>query len=266
MFGNIYPEGYFYNPHTIIKVRENEDVEMTSPAKIINYKNIILKHSKTYLLFKNDGEIKIFDDLSEAENEKNDNENIVLQSKYEINIDTPVNYGFYKGDNIAFYNKKTMGLVWGEIRSVSGVNLTIIIDGSDLDEFGDIDAVLFDPYSGKREFYAYWSPNDTPIYAKLCEGKKKFVWRRILEPTKMMQDDELFETPFANGRFYLEKNINLFLKRQDPNGKYGLSKPLFKKYIQNIPNPMVRFTIPGNAPIDFSEIMFTLNNLSNNCY
>lgn len=82
----------------------------------------------------------------------------------------------------------------------------------------------------------------------------------------MMQDDELFEAPFANGRFYLEKNINLFLKRQDPNGKYGLSKPLFKKYIQNIPNPMVRFTIPGNAPIDFSEIMFTLNNLSNNCY
>ena len=266
MFGNIYPEGYFYNPHTIIKVRENEDIEMTSPAKIINYKNIILKHSKTYLLFKNDGEIKIFDDLSKVENEKNDNENLILQSKYEINIDTPVNYDFYKGDNIAFYNKKTMGLVWGEITSVSGVNLTIIIDGSDLDKFGNIDAALFDPYSGKREFYAYWSPNDTPIYAKLCEGKKKFVWRRILEPTKMMQDDELFETPFANGRFYLEKNINLFLKRQDPNGKYGLSKPLFKKYIQNIPNPMVRFTIPGNAPIDFSEIMFTLNNLSNNCY
>ena len=33
----------------------------------------------------------------------------------------------------------------------------------------------------------------------------------------------------SNGRLYIEKNINFFLRRQDPFGNYGLSKPLFKK-------------------------------------
>ena len=124
---------------------------------------------------------------------------------------------------------------------------------------------LFLPQCGDRRFYAYWSPNNTPTYAKLSEGSGKFVWRKILPPSQMMRDDNLYDLPFTNGRFYIEKNINFFLKRQDPIGKYGLSVPLFKFFKQTKSNPMTKFVIGGSNPIDFSEIMYTLNNLNNFC-
>ena len=143
--------------------------------------------------------------------------------------------------------------------------LTIKIDKDDLTMVEYINVDLFNPNSGSRRFYAYWSPNNTPTYAKLCEGTRKFVWRNILPPSEMMRDDELYDTPFTNGRFYIEKNINLFLKRQDPNGKYGLSVPLFKVYERKVTNPIARFNIKGNTPIDFSNVLYTLNNLNNTC-
>ena len=233
MYGNISPEGYFYNPHIRIPVRENNDDASASAAKYVNYTKSRLER--------------------------------VLQH-YVVTIDSPVNYGFYKGDNIAFYNKKTMELNWGEITSISGTEITLTFDG---DSFSTIDKLTsdhFSPSSEERVLYAYWSPNDVPTYAKLSEGARKFVWRTVVAPSEMAQDDELYNTPFTNGRFYLEKNINFFLKRQDPNGKYGLSKPMYVRYEQTVANPMTKFNVKGHTPIDFSEIMYTVNNLTTNCY
>ena len=267
MYGNISPEGYYYNPHMKLQVRENDDVETTSNAKYINYSQPTLRTVRTYLLVKEDGTIEIYNSESEANANKNGNDVIVLQSSYyEINMKVPVNYGFYKGDYIAFYDKQTSDVAWGEIVNVSGSYLTINIDSKDFDMVNAVTLALFDPQSGGRRFFAYWSTDNVPVYAKLCEGIRKFVWRKIVPPSQMMQDDELYNLPFTNGRFYLEKNINFFLKRQDPVGKYGLSIPIFKIYKQTVSNPMVRFGIDGHNPIDFSEVMFVMNNINNNCF
>ena len=267
MYGNISPEGYYYNPHMKLQVRENDDVETTSSAKYVNYSQPTLRIVRTYLLIKEDGTIEIYNSESDANANKKGNDVIVLQSSYyEINMKVPVNYGFYKGDYIAFYDKQTSDVAWGEIVNVSGSYLTINIDSKDFDMVDAVTLALFDPQSGGRRFYAYWSTYNTPVYAKLCEGTRKFVWRKIVPPSQMMQDDELYNLPFTNGRFYLEKNINFFLKRQDPVGKYGLSIPIFKIYKQTVSNPMVRFGIDGHNPIDFSEIMFVMNNINNNCF
>lgn len=267
MYGNISPEGYYYNPHMKLQVRENDDVETTSNAKYVNYSQPTLRTVKTYLLIKEDGAIEIYNSESDANANKKGNDVIVLQSSYyEIKMKVPVNYGFYKGDYIAFYDKQTSDVAWGEIVNVSGSYLTINIDSKDFDMVNAVTLALFDPQSGGRRFYAYWSTHNTPVYAKLCEGTRKFVWRKIVPPSQMMQDDELYNLPFTNGRFYLEKNINFFLKRQDPVGKYGLSIPIFKIYKQTVSNPMVRFGIDGHNPIDFSEIMFVMNNINNNCF
>jgi hypothetical protein len=267
MYGNISPEGYYYNPHMKLQVRENDDVETTSNAKYVNYSQPTLRTVRTYLLIKEDGTIEIYNSESDANANKKGNDVIVLQSSYyEINMKVPVNYGFYKGDYIAFYDKQTSDVAWGEIVNVSGSYLTINIDSKDFDMVDAVTLALFDPQSGGRRFYAYWSTHNTPVYAKLCEGTRKFVWRKIVPPSQMMQDDELYNLPFTNGRFYLEKNINFFLKRQDPVGKYGLSIPIFKTYKQTVSNPMVRFGIDGHNPIDFSEVMFVMNNINNNCF
>ena len=250
-----------------LQVRENDDVETTSNAKYVNYSQPTLRTVKTYLLIKEDGAIEVYNKESDANANKTGNDVIVLQnSYYEINMKVPVNYGFYKGDYIAFYDKQTSDVVWGEIVNVSGSYLTINIDSKDFDMVNKVTLALFDPQSGARRFYAYWSTHNTPVYAKLCEGTRKFVWRKIVPPSQMMQDDELYNLPFTNGRFYLEKNINFFLKRQDPVGKYGLSVPIFKTYKQTVSNPMVKFGIDGHNPVDFSEIMFVMNNINNNCF
>lgn len=267
VYCNIYPEGYFYNPHIKLYVRENDDVETTSPAKYINYTKPSLSVKKTYLLMKNDGSINVYEDEIEAKiAQTNEGGTISLQNfYYEIGFTAPVNYGFYKEDNIAFLDRESGEIIWSTISKVSGTSLTVIIDGEDLSYIDNVSEELFRPQCGDRRFYAYWSPNSTPTYAKLSEGSGRFTWRKILPPSQMMRDDELYDLPFTNGRFYIEKNVNFFLKRQDPTGKYGLSVPIFKTFKQTKSNPMTKFVIGGNNPIDFSEIMYTLNNLNSFC-
>ena len=267
MYGNILPEGYFYNPHTKIQLRENDEVETYSDVKNINYSSLSVLEKTTYLLLKNNGESEKYDNIVDANINKEENDVIVKdRTYYEFKLNAPINYGFYKGDYIAFYDKITGDSVWGEIVNVeNGINLTVNIDG---DDFTMVDYVLesyFSPYSGTRRFYAYWSSNNVPLYAKFCVGTKRFVWRKLIEPSKIMRDGETYNTPFTNGCFYVEKNINFFLKRQDPTGKYGLSKPLHRIYKGGVSNPLNRFSLGGNDPIDFSDVMYTLNNLDNDC-
>ena len=268
MYGNILPEGYFYNPHTKIQIRENDYKESSSPAKHLNYDEYSIVKKKTYIVVdERNNTVDIYDNYFDAETNKGDDGIVILQnSYYEININSPVNYGFYKGDYVAFYDKETAGIAWGEIINVCDLTLTIKIDNDDFNMVEYIDHEMFDPYSINRRFYAYWSPNNVPLYAKLCETTKQFVWKKIINPSEVMQGAETYNMPFTNGCFYVEKNLNFFLKRQDPNGKYGLSAPLHKKYSGGVTNPMTRFAMGGHEPLDFSDIMYLMNNLNNTCF
>ena len=267
MFGNISPEGYFYNPHIKISVKENNDGATNAPAKLVNYNAFSFKRKETFLLIKKDGSIKFFDNIIDLNNEMEDGDEKRSQEKYyEITITFLADYGFYKGDFIAFYNNKTMETSWGEIISVNGDKITLKFPENSFSTIKDLTSDYFSPISGKRCLYAFWSPNNVPTYAMFSDGMKKFVWRTTVPPSEMMQDDELYDLPFTNGRFYIEKNINFFLKRQDPTGKYGLSRPMYKRYAQTLGNPMLKYNISGYSPIDLSDIMYTINDLTNTCY
>ena len=237
-FGNISPEGYFYKPHLRIAVRENDDDRSESPAKYINYANPVFK--------------------------------TVSGQYYELQMDVPADLGFYKGDYMAFHNSQTSELTWGEITAVSGLHITLRFDLDSFSTIKDDGNVMkvdyFKQSSGKRVLYAYWSTDNVPTYARLATGSRKFIWRKIVTPSEMIKDDELYEQPFSNGRFYIEKNLSFFLRRQDPSGKYGLSTPMFKKIIQNVSNPMEKFKINGYDPIDFSGLVFAVDNALTTCY
>lgn len=267
-YGNISPEGYYYNPHIKIAIKELDDSPKSSPSKMVNYSSFSFRRKETFLLLKKDGSIKFFDDEIFLREEMEDGDTKISQEKYyEITIKFLVNYGFYKGDYIAFYNNKTMETSWGEIIKIDGDKITMKFDNSCFSTISNLTSDYFSPVSGKRCLYAFWSPNNVPVYARYSDGIKKFVWRPMVQPSEMMQDDELYDTPFTNGRFYIEKNITFFLKRQDPIGKYGLSSPIYKQYeTSELSNPMIKYNIKGYSPIDLSEIMYTINNLTNTCY
>ncbi len=63
---------------------------------------------------------------------------------------------------------------------------------------------------------------DIPHYAyEVGENSNIFLWRDVLNIGNK-NTVELTEYPFANGHFYINKEINFFLKRQDPFGYNGL--------------------------------------------
>lgn len=74
----------------------------------------------------------------------------------------------------------------------------------------------------------------------ISDGSGTYVWRLFKGFSDIDDKSELHERPFTNGTHYLHKDINLYLKRQDPTGIYSLSfngdMPLFKTMLNIMGN------------------------------
>ena len=227
--GNIRPEGYFYNPNTKIRVREDDDDVMRVRAKLVNYGKITCE---------------------------------IVDGNTVINMKAPTSYNFLKWDYIAFYGGESK-VVWAKITEVDGVNLTLEVEGT---PFGDSAAAAQDSLIGAdRKYIAYYANETVPFYASFCKSSQEFCWRGITQPSVMVKGMELFDTPFANGRFYIEKNINFFLRRQDPFGEFGLSYARHSDDEKHRMNPMEYFNINAEF-LDLSQLYNFYNNLDNTCY
>lgn len=62
-----------------------------------------------------------------------------------------------------------------------------------------------------------------PSYAHIIkDGTCRFIWRNIINNGLNTSDKSIEEYPFTNGAFYVNKRVDLYLRRQDPYGIYGL--------------------------------------------
>ena len=230
-YGCIMPEGYFYKPHSKIQLLAEDDEPVKSEAMVINYSSAGTSYR---------GDVK------------------------EFTFKAPTNFGFYKGDNIAFYNFKNYSTIWSEIVKVENNTIVTVrfpkeVSGLTINSF----ITTSDNIDG-REYIAFWSPDNVPTYAKLSIGERKFVWKRLLPQSELMSDNILYDTPFTNGRLYIEQNINFFLRRQDPTGEYGLSKAIYREGEVYL-NPIDNYIIRGYEPYDFTINELATNNFDN-CY
>ena len=116
-----------------------------------------------------------------------------------------------------------------------------------------------------RRFRAYFCKESIPIFAKFNKGTQEFVWRGFDAPSVMTRDMELYDTPFANGRFYIEKNINFYLRRQDPFGEFGLSYAKHTDDNVHASNPSEYFNLDSEY-LDLSQIFNFYNKIDNICY
>jgi len=62
---------------------------------------------------------------------------------------------------------------------------------------------------------------EIPSYATQIKGENTFLWRDVV-PLEDSENDDGNEYVFANGYYYITKEINFYLRRQDPEGKLGL--------------------------------------------
>ena len=79
---------------------------------------------------------------------------------------------------------------------------------------------------------------DIPDYADNV-STNMFLWREII-PASESDDETLNGYPFANGALYIDKCINFYLKRQDPEGINGLY------YHGTFPDVEGRIQLPSN--------------------
>lgn len=241
IMANLRPEGYYYNPHTRIVLRKENDLVKSVKAKYLNFGSI----SGTF-----------FTDVY----------------KTVVKMVVPSSYGLLKRQPIAIYDKGVewfhSRVSWGEISSINGQTIEVDFIGCPFDNMPyipglpvDITNLLNQQIDGKPRFMPFYSTEGVPSYAEFVKSNLTFVWRGIDKMSELDSGDELYNQPFANGRHYVEKTINFFVKRQDPTGSFGLQYA--KNPIHN--NPMEMFNINGNE-FDISEVLEFYNKLNNVCY
>ena len=185
--GNLFPEGYYYQPHYRIHLKDVSDkisqssdtqMELTDDGVIIGpgNDNVTFTTTKDYDLIAKD-EIVIQDSL-----------------------------------NNIFYDAVVTSVtgITGETRATA-----VLADGKKINE-----GVLNEP----DHFIVFKKTMGIPRYAiHYPDTSGKYIWRAVLPHSKVSSDSEIYDKPFANGAHYRYTGLNFFLKRQDPYGYYELN-------------------------------------------
>ena len=187
---NSFKEGYYYNPHYEIKIKSFDKLETVMPDFLTITK------------------IQIFGDIATFTS---------LENHYLSIGDKSILYDVV---NNKYYHCNTINGVSDNPKKFS-CNL--------YDDNGNIVPLASLFYYGLNErpiddFKLFKMDNlEIPTYANILrDGTCRLVWRNILNNGFNLSDKTIEEYPFTNGAFYINKSVNLFVKRQDPYGSWGL--------------------------------------------
>lgn len=100
--------------------------------------------------------------------------------------------------------------------------------GSEYDKTQEIWSVVAKPTSGTfdttAEYKIFIKTEGIPDYAqRYPDNSGRYIWRGIKKSSEITAESELYGMPFANGAHYIYKGINFYLRRQDPDGTYGVN-------------------------------------------
>lgn len=192
-FANLAPEGYIYKPHYKIQLRKFEENINQGYDDVIN--------SVDNILFENE---------------------IEDEMEYGLKFVTLGNYALLPNDLISIMDKKTYKLYKyivesysydGEKKGWLCVSKLLNIDEKPILEENEF----------LKQFILFKHNISIPNYAyMLPDGSGMHLWKEIQKPSTYTFMDELYEIPFTNGAHYHHKNINFFLKRQDPFKEYKM--------------------------------------------
>ena len=183
---NILPEGYFYKPHYLMKVRDfSEGVNEGYHIKLAYTAETEYESSAVTIEL---------------------GENYYFQSGKTPDFGT--NVYVYKKVQGKYYEFVATGYCT-EILSENYRKVRIGFPGTFMTF--DSNYILF-KHNTEMPQYAY----------DLKDGSGKYIWRDVMSFSEMSTNNELYNTQFTNGAHYHHKNIQFYLKRQDPDGKYGV--------------------------------------------
>ena len=219
---NLFPEGYYYQPHYRVHLKDVSDK--------------LSQSSDTQVAL--DGEMGIGSNRDEVYFKTADDYDLTFNDG--IVIQDPANNIFYDAT----------------VTNVNGVyNITAVTtNGQRLNE--NIPTEL-----QPKRWIIFKKTLGIPKYAlHYPDTSGKYIWRPLVAPSKTKTDSEIYDKPFANGAHYRHTGINFFLKRQDPYGYYELNTK--NEFVTGETNKLTNFMQIGrdnesiyyNEAIDFGLI------------
>ena len=240
--GNISPEGYFYSPFYEKTLKELDDELQSITTKRINFlpsdAKVISVDSEFYY-----PEMGFF----------------TTKKLYKITVISPISYDFLIGQPFSIYDIMDdvtyRGHLDGFSSRTNGSEICIateeVIDSNGLKG-------LSEGSGGKSRYIISLLEENAPEYAEYIPSTGKLVWRGPKKMSDLSSDSPIYNMPFTNGRHYIHRNLNVFVRRQDPHGGYKLYRPSIK-------NPLRRFQIAGDAKLDFDYIQQIIDSMVDAC-
>jgi hypothetical protein len=192
---NINPEGYIYKPNYRFLLKEYDENVYWGNDTYIELLSITCVSS---------GETFTYYDKEAYEYEITCNEKILSEKYIYLNV----------YDKIYLTNKQNFSeMTYGVITHVDlkDKKYRFIIDIGGLEK--------------KINNYLFFREN--PLKPKnvymFKDGSGVYNWREFKKHSNIEQNSPLYQRPFVNGTHYLYKDIDFYLKRQDPNGLFMLS-------------------------------------------
>ena len=204
----ICPEGYYYKAHYPIGVRA-----FANTVKQASHYSVLLEHA----------------------------EPVQMEGIF-IRIITRNNHGYAVGRK-AFICNDSEG-IWYNTQIVyvdSKTSFIIKPISKDIEAYENkpyLDWVQVCNLLNNETFRVRIENTDIPDYADNI-SKNLFLWREVI-PASESDDETMNAYPFANGALYIDKSINFFLKRQDPDALNGLY------YHGTFPDIQGKIKIPSN--------------------
>lgn len=190
------PEGYFYKAHYPIPLREFGDIRQSSHYDIkVNVAKCIVSNNKVF-----------------------------------VQVTTSLRHRLSSNDVIYFFDP--IKDVWYHTRVsyvMDGYNFIIdpkkINDDNGnfmlLSQVPQLELVNILNNVDLNNLQVLRKNTDIPSYATRIKRHNTFLWREILKGGNK-DVTSIPDYVFANGCFYINKGINFYLRRQDPEGKNGL--------------------------------------------
>ena len=204
---NLVPEGYYYKPHYRVMIRQFEGTVNQGEHREIAYSSIVnagggnwdIVTSKNYYF---EAPYSVYRD-SDGGIHTPEEEHAGME-------ELPIR------DGSKVYACKNYD---GKISTITGT--CISVGGAD---FREITLHFDSNVNIKKDGWKIFRENtEKPEYAfELEDGTGRYLWRNVMSYSDMSPDDELYDDLFTNGAHYFHKNIMFYVKRQDPNGEYGI--------------------------------------------
>ena len=172
---------------------------------------------------------------------------------YFVTVESPIAYNIIAGQPFCIYDIDKDATYRGSLEKLSGFVMTIATEAViEEDMLNGSDA------SGKSGYIISLMEENAPEYAEFLPSSQKLVWRAPKKMSDLSSDSPIYDMPFTNGRLYIHKNIDVFVRRQDPDNDYRLFRP-------SAENPLRRFQIEGKGKLDFEYLDYITDSMVDAC-